>query len=80
MHPRSERSAVILLRCTRGRAPHAVDGPAHLHEAKLVHLDMKPDGLLLAGPLMLHPDCAALAAGGVGPGLSRRQWMDTTYA
>lgn len=56
-------------------ALNAVNGMAYLHEMKIVHFDLKPDNLLLDGPIILgQPDVSAPALKVADFGLSKHKW------
>lgn len=44
----------IPLRLRAELALHAVKGLAYLHDMNMVHFDVKPENLLLDGPLMVY--------------------------
>jgi serine/threonine protein kinase len=55
-------------------ALHAVNGMAYLHEMKIVHFDLKPDNLLLDGPIMLGCPDTAPTLKVADFGLSKHKW------
>lgn len=75
---RSYNQGVIPLRVRAELALHAVNGLAYLHEMHVVHFDLKPDNLLLDGPLILggygaHPVPTLKVA---DFGLSKHKWSN----
>lgn len=65
---------MIPLRTRAELALHAVNGLAYLHEMNVVHFDLKPDNLLLDGPLLLAPGYAVPALKVADFGLSKHKW------
>ncbi len=76
---RAYNQGVIPLRVRAELALHAVNGLAYLHEMHVVHFDLKPDNLLLDGPLILggyagaHPVPMLKVA---DFGLSKHKWSN----
>ena len=69
---RSPGAPLLPLRLRAELALGAARGMAYLHAARLVHLDLKPDNLLLDGPP--HPDAAAPVVKVADFGLARHRW------
>lgn len=71
---RTQRS-FIPLRMRAELALNAVNGMAYLHEMKIVHFDLKPDNLLLDGPILLgQPDAPTPSLKVADFGLSKHKW------
>lgn len=73
--------------CLPGRLPlwesnpslqyrHAGYTNATLHIGQVVHFDLKPDNLLLDGPLISHPGYAAPSVKVADFGLSKHKWSN----